>query len=158
MRFLLTILLTVSLMLNLWLYFGRKPYVKETKVEVVKTDTVIEWKYSTDTVRISETRYKDRYIYDTIHHNNTVYVKDTLHSYSFDERNYTLDINAVRLENYRLDIHAKDTVTVPTTIYKTEIKPVRNKISVGVIGGYGYGFGSKTVEPFVGLGVSINLF
>lgn len=30
--------------------------------------------------------------------------------------------------------------------------------NVGVIGGYGYGFKNKSFEPFIGVGVTINLF
>lgn len=43
----------------------------------------------------------------------------------------------------------------------TETRPVETKKfrrwNLGLIGGYGYGFQSKQVEPFVGLGVTIGL-
>ena len=43
----------------------------------------------------------------------------------------------------------------------TETRPVETKKfrrwNLGLIGGYGYGFQSKQVEPFVGLGVTISL-
>ena len=77
---------------------------------------------------------------------------------SFKEKDYNLDINAVRLDNYKLDIHTKDTIKYTETVYQTIYKPKRNKITIGVQGGYGYGFRSKQLEPYIGLGININLF
>ncbi len=48
--------------------------------------------------------------------------------------------------------------TITTTITQTkEVKKFR-RWNVGVIGGYGYGIKSKSVEPFIGIGVTISLF
>lgn len=158
MKILLTILLTMSIMLNLYLYFLRQPMIKETSTEVIKRDTIVNIKKDFDTVYISKTKYKDIYHYDTIHHNDIVYVKDTVHNYAFKEKDYDLDINAVRLDNYKLDIHTKDTIKYTETVYQTIYKPKKNKIAIGVQGGYGYGFKSKQLEPYIGLGININLF
>lgn len=158
MKVLLTILLTMSIMLNFYLYFLRQPMIKETMTEVIKRDTIINIKKDFDTVFVSNTKYKDIYHYDTIHHNNIVYVKDTIHNYAFKEKDYDLDINAVRLDNYKLDIHTKDTIKYTETVYQTIYKPKKNKIAIGVQGGYGYGFKSKQLEPYIGLGININLF
>ena len=113
--------------------------IKETRTEVIKRDTIVNIKKDFDTVFVSKTKYKDIYHYDTIHHNDIVYVKDTVHNYAFKEKDYNLDINAVRLDNYKLDIHTKDTIKYTET-------------------GYGYGFRSKQLEPYIGLGININLF
>lgn len=153
-----TAILILSLSLNFYLYFLRDPLIKEVKEYVEKKDTVIYWKFSTDTVYVKDTKYKDIYHYDTIHQNNVVYIRDTLNDYRFTEPDYTLDINAVRLDNYKLDIHKSDTITTTTTIYKTEYKNKKNTISIGVQCGYGLGLETKHVEPYVGLGVQINLF
>ena len=158
MRILLTILLTVSMCLNFYLGLLRTPMIKETRTEVIKRDTIVNIKKDFDTVYISKTKYKDIYHYDTIHHNDIVYVKDTVHNYAFKEKDYNLDINAVRLDNYKLDIHTKDTIKYTETVYQTIYKPKKNKIAIGVQGGYGYGFRSKQLEPYVGLGITINLF
>lgn len=43
----------------------------------------------------------------------------------------------------------------------TETRTIRESTSrwnVGIVAGYGYGFQSKTCEPFVGVGVTFNLF
>lgn len=144
--------------LNFYLGLLRTPTIKETKTEVIKRDTIVNIKKDFDTVYVSKTKYKDVYHYDTIHHNDIVYVKDTVHNYAFKEKDYNLDINAVRLDNYKLDIHTKDTIKYTETVYQTIYKQRKNKIAIGVQGGYGYGFNSKQLEPYVGLGITINLF
>ena len=150
--------LTLSLCVNFYLYFLRDPLIKETTEYIIKTDTIVTIKKDFDTVYINNTKYKDIYHYDTVHVNDIVYIKDTLNDYRFTETDYTLDINAVRLDNYKLDIHARDTITTTHTVYKTEYKNIKNTVSIGVQAGYGYGLKTKNVEPFIGLGVQINLF
>lgn len=150
--------------LNFYLGLLRTPIIKETKTEIIKRDTIVNIKKDFDTVFVKDTRYKDIYHYDTLHHFDTitrqekVYIHDTLHNYTFNENDYDLDINAVRLDKYKLDIHARDTITQTKTVYQTIYKPKRNKITIGVQGGYGYGFNSKQLEPYIGLGININLF
>ena len=144
-------------MLNFYLYFLRQPMIKETTTEVIKRDTIINIKKDFDTVFVSNTKYKDIYHYDTIHHNNIVYVKDTIHNYVFKEKDYDLDINAVRLDNYKLDIHTKDTIKYTETVYQTIYKPKKNYFTLGLSVGYGYGFKSKDVQPFVGITATYNI-
>lgn len=157
MKVLLTILLTMSIMLNLYLYFLRQPMIKETSTEVIKRDTIINIKKDFDTVFVSNTKYKDIYHYDTIHHNDIVYVKDTIHNYAFKEKDYDLDINAVRLDNYKLDIHTKDTIKYTETVYQTIYKPRSNKPQIGVFGGLGYDIKGKTFGPEIGIGIVLPL-
>ena len=158
MKVLLIILLTMSIMLNFYLYFLRQPMIKETMTEVIKRDTIINWNYSTDTVFADKIKYKNKIVYDTIVKNNTVYVKDSAVIHRDSTENYTIDISAVKLDWYKLDITHKDTVTYIQTVNNTIYKPKKNKIAIGVQGGYGYGFKSKQLEPYIGLGININLF
>ena len=158
MKVLLIILLTMSIMLNFYLYFLRQPMIKETSTEVIKRDTIINWNYSTDTVFADKIKYKNKIVYDTIVKNNTVYVKDSAVIHRDSTENYTIDISAVKLDWYKLDITHKDTVTYIQTVNNTIYKPKKNKIAIGVQGGYGYGFKSKQLEPFIGLGINISLF
>lgn len=44
-----------------------------------------------------------------------------------------------------------------TTVIRERSNKPPNKIHIGVIGGYGYGFKSKQVEPYIGLGVSYSI-
>lgn len=144
--------------LNFYLGLLKAPTIKETKTEIIKRDTIVNTIRDFDTVYVTNTKYKDIYHYDTIHHNDVVYVKDSVHNYAFKEKDYNLDINAVRLDNYKLDIHTKDTIKYTETVYQTIYKQRKNKIAIGVQGGYGYGFNSKQLEPYVGLGITINIF
>ena len=148
----------MSIMLNFYLYFLRQPMIKETSTEVIKRDTIINWNYSTDTVFADKIKYKNKIVYDTIVKNNTVYVKDSAVIHRDSTENYTIDISAVKLDWYKLDITHKDTVTYIQTVNNTIYKPKKNKIAIGVQGGYGYGFKSKQLEPYIGLGININLF
>lgn len=147
----------MSIMLNFYLYFLRPPMIKETMTEVIKRDTIINIKKDFDTVFVSNTKYKDIYHYDTIHHNNIVYVKDTIHNYAFKEKDYDLDINAVRLDNYKLDIHTKDTIKYTETVYQTIYKQRKNKPQIGVFGGLGYDIKGRTFGPEIGIGVILPL-
>ena len=148
----------MSIMLNFYLYFLRQPMIKETMTEVIKRDTIINWNYSTDTVFADKIKYKNKIVYDTIVKNNTVYVKDSAVIHRDSTENYTIDISAVKLDWYKLDITHKDTVTYIQTVNNTIYKPKKNKIAIGVQGGYGYVFKSKQLEPYIGLGININLF
>lgn len=143
--------------LNFYLYFLRQPIIKETRTEVVKRDTIVNIKKDFDTVYVSKTKYKDIYHYDTIHKENKVYIQDTVHNYAFKEKDYNLDINAVRLDNYKLDIHTKDTVTYVQTINTVTYKPRSNKPQIGVFGGLGYDIKGKTFGPEIGIGVVLPL-
>ena len=154
----LTAILTLSLLTNFYLYFLREPVTKAVKVDVIKKDTITDIIRDFDTVYVEKTKYKDIYHYDTVHVADKVYVRDTLMNYSFNEKDYDLSVYAVKLDKYKLDIHAKDTITFTKTEMKTVVKPKKNLISVGIIGGYGYGFNSKSVEPFIGAGITLNLF
>ena len=148
----------MSIMLNFYLYFLRQPIIKETSTEVIKRDTIINWNYSTDTVFADKIKYKNKIVYDTIVKDNTVYVKDSAVIHRDSTENYTIDISAVKLDWYKLDITHKDTVTYIQTVNNTIYKPKKNKIAIGVQGGLGYVFKSKQLEPYIGLGININLF
>ena len=153
----------MSICLNFYLYFLREPLVKETKTEIVKKDTVVTFKKDFDTVYVSKTKYKNRYHYDTIHikdtitNNEKVYIYDTIHNYSFNEKDYDLDINAVKLDNYKLDIHTKDTIKYTETVYQTIYKPKKNYFTLGLSVGYGFGIKSKDIQPFVGITATYNI-
>ena len=151
-------ILVLSLLTNFYLYFLREPVIKKETVEIIKRDTVINFIKDYDTVYVTNTKYKDVYKYDTVHVNDIVYVRDTLYNYEFREPDFSLAVSAVRLDNYKLDIHARDTVTTVQTIYKTEYKVKKNMLNIGLQAGYGIGIESKHVEPYIGVGVQINLF
>lgn len=66
-----------------------------------------------------------------------------------------------RDSNYRAYVsgfHASlDSIEVYNKTY-TKTVTKYHRFNVGLTGGYGYGFVSKRLEPFIGVGVTINLF
>ena len=131
--------------------------IKETKTEIVTKDTIVNWKYSTDTVFADKIKYKNKIVYDTIHHNDIVYVKDTAVVHRDSTENYTIDISAVKLDWYKLDITHKDTVTYVQTVNTVTYKPRSNKPQIGLYGGLGYDVNGKTFGPEIGIGVVLPL-
>lgn len=157
MKVLLTILLTVSMCLNFYLGLLRTPTIKETRTEVIKRDTIVNWNYSTDTVYFDKIRYKNKIVYDTIVKDNIVYVKDSAVVHRDSTENYTIDISAVKLDWYKLDITHKDTVTYVQTVNTVTYKPKKNHFTLGLSAGYGYGIKSKDIQPFVGITATYNI-
>ena len=156
MKILLIILLTMSIILNLYLFL-RPPMIKETSTEVIKRDTIINWNYSTDTVFADKIKYKNKIVYDTIVKDNTVYVKDSAVVHRDSTENYTIDISAVKLDWYKLDITHKDTVTYVQTVNNTIYKQRKNKPQIGVFGGLGFDMKGRTFGPQIGIGVVLPL-
>lgn len=79
------------------------------------------------------------------------YVNDSL---------YTAYVSGVKWEDYpKLDsINVIQKTVYQTTTITKEVVKKQKKFGVGVIGGYGYGFNNRKVEPFIGFGVSYHLF
>ena len=156
----LTASLILSLCLNFYLYFLRPPMEKEIRTEIVKKDTIVDYIKDFDTVYVQRDKYhyETIHLFDTITNKEKVFIQDTLHNYAFNEKDYDLDIEAVRLDKYKLDIHSRDTITVTEVVNQTIYKPKKNKIAIGLQGGYGYGFKSKELTPYIGIGININLF
>lgn len=149
----------VSVMLNLWMLTRPADVVEHTKTEyITQRDTVIDVRHTTDTVWADKIKWRDRYVYDTIHKDNVVYVRDTAVVHHDSTRNYTIDVSAVRLNWYKLDIHTRDTVTLTeTNTVETFVKQKKSPFGVGVFAGMGYDPVNKTFGPQVGLGVTFNL-
>lgn len=149
-------LLIISLMLNLWQWLKPDVVVEKVRTETIN-DTIISWKYSTDTVFADKIKYKNKIVYDTIVQNNTVYLKDSAVVHRDSTENYTIDISAVKLDWYKLDITHKDTVTYVQTVNTVTYKPRSNKPQIGVFGGLGYDIKGKTFGPEIGIGVVLPL-
>lgn len=141
-------ILLTSLMLNVYLLTREEKTIEKEVVEYVeKKDTVVTIKKQYDTVFVSKTEYVPKII------NDTVYIRDISHEYRFNNSDYDLYVNAVKLNNYKLDIHAKDTITLYETIkqpiYITKEKKFQHGISVGL----GYGLINKKPDLFLGYSV-----
>ncbi|MBQ1485460.1 MAG: hypothetical protein IIZ44_03260 [Muribaculaceae bacterium] len=113
-------------------------------VEVEKTRTEFRWltRVQTDTVTN----------YTTLHDSVLVEVPITSKHYNAPEYDawvsgYMPSLDSIRV--YQKERYITETVTIS--------KPP-NRFSIGLQGGYGYGFKSKQWEPYIGLGIGIKVF
>lgn len=138
---LLLMITTISLILS---HSGKTS--PERVVEYIQIrDTVIQWKYDTDTVYITNTRIK----YETKVINDTVWIKDEPVTTTDSTANYVIDINAVKLNWYRLRMMRNDTITISTTTVKTISSP-KSGLYYGLGVGAGYGLINRKPDIFVG--------
>ena len=143
----LGIILALSLVSNIALIAERERD-NTPKVEYIHTrDTVIQWKYDTDTIyRMTNTRTK----YETKVINDTVWIKDEPFTATDSTSNYVIDINAVKLNWYRLRMMKNDTITINTTTIRTINSP-KSGFYYGLGVGVGYGFINRKPDVFFGL-------
>lgn len=140
---LLLMITTISLILS---HSGKTS--PERVVEYIHTrDTVIKWKYDTDTIYI---KGKDKIKYETKVINDTVWIKDEPVTTTDSTSNYVIDINAVKLNWYRLRMMKNDTITINTTTVKTINSPSKGGFYYGLGVGAGYGFINRKPDIFVG--------
>ena len=109
-------------------------------------DTVIQWKYDTDTIYI---KGKDKIKYETKVINDTVWINDEPVTTTDSTSNYIIDINAVKLNWYRLIMMKNDTITINTTTVKTVSYP-KSGFYYGLGVGAGYGIVNRKPDIFVG--------
>lgn len=118
----------------------------ERVVEYIHTrDTVIQWKYDTDTIYMTNTRVE----YETKVINDTVWINDEPVTTTDSTSNYIIDINAVKINWYRLRMMRNDTITINTTTVKTINSPKRG-FYYGLGVGAGYGIINRKPDIFVG--------
>lgn len=157
----------ISVIALLFIAFYFFVLLKNDKSEEVKTEVVKRVKIDTlkifDTIRINKpvlvratTLRKD-----TIYLTKDVYIDSSKVVLPIEQKIYSDSSYTAFVSGYRavLDsIHIRS----PTTIINQEIERVitqtkRKHFNIGVIGGLGYGFTSKKIEPFVGFGLSYNI-
>lgn len=140
----LSLLLMITTILLILSHSGRTS--PEKMVEYIHTrDTVIQWKYDTDTIYMNNTRTK----YETKIINDTVWIKDEPFTTTDSTSNYVIHINAVKLNWYRLRMMKNDTITINTTTVKTISSP-KSGFHYGIGVGVGYGFINRKPDIFVG--------
>lgn len=113
-------------------------------IEKVKTDTVFSENGDTIQLVTESKTYEKRLISD----------KDTA-----DLKIYTTGINT-SLDSLKMRLRTHTEVvtnTVEVTKYVEKKKTVWDKISIGLQGGYGYTLNSKEFQPYVGIGIGVNL-
>ena len=139
---LLLMITTISLILS----HSGKTSPKRVVEYIHKRDTIIKWKYDTDTIYLTNTRTK----YETKVINDTVWIKNESFTTTDSTSNYVIDINAVKLNWYRLRMMKNDTITVNTTTVRTANSP-KSGLYYGLGVGVGYGIINQKPDVFVGL-------
>ena len=140
--------MTISLMLNVYLLTSKDKIIEKEIVEYVeRKDTVVSIKKEYDTVYVNKPEYITKVI------NDTIYILDKPNEYRFNNSDYDLYVNAVKLNNYKLDIHAKDTITLYETKYIEKTVKENKKFQHGISVGLGYGVINKKPDLFLGYSV-----
>lgn len=142
---LLLMITTISLILS---HSGKTSPERVVEYIYIR-DTVIQWKYDTDTVYMTNTKIK----YETKVINDTVWIKDEPVTTTDSTSNYIIDINAVKLNWYRLRMMKNDTITINTTTVKTINSPSKGGLYYGLGVGAGYGVFTRKPDIFVGFTV-----
>lgn len=145
----LSLLLLISICLNVYQYRAS---------ETVKSTTKIE--YRTRTVRSPvATSTKDvgqiPVVVKIVSHTEKDTICDTVYlprkQMEYKDSDYTAYVSGY---DAKLDSISVRTKIITNTIIKTKFR----RINIGITGGYGYGLNSRTFEPFIGVGVTYNLF
>lgn len=151
--FIISILLIISLSFNVYQCNRKKDkeYVNvEKEVIVEKTDTIVNFKYITDTIYNSkkDTEYK----YITV--NDTTYIESKPEIFKDSTDNYDITIQSVKMDWYKLNIHHRDTITYTKEIIKNVYtKPKKQHFNHGITLGVGYGLWNQKPDLFIGYSV-----
>lgn len=113
-------------------------------IEKIKVDTLYTEKGDTVQLVTESKTFEKRLISD----------KDTA-----DVEIYTTGIDT-SLDSLKMRLRTHTEVitnTIEVTKYVEKKKTVWDRLSIGFQGGYGYGFSYKGLEPYVGVGIAVNL-
>ena len=147
---LISILLLTSICLNI--------YQCREASETVKTTTKIE--YRTRTVKSPvATSTKDvgqiPVAVKIVSHTEKDTICDTVYlprkQTEYRDSDYTAYVSGYEAKMDSISVRTK---IITNTVVKTKYR----RFNIGVVGGYGYGLNSKTFEPFIGVGVTYNLY
>ena len=117
-------------------------YPKPVSVERVRTEYKWLTRVTTDTV----TRF-------TVQH-DSVLVEVPIESRHYNAPEYDAWVSGYMPSLDSINVYQKtEYITETVTLSKPP-----NRFSIGLQGGYGYGFKSKTWEPYVGIGIGIKIF
>ena len=160
----LYIISVIALLLIAFYFFT---LLKNDKSEEVKTKVVERVKIDTlkifDTIRISKPILVKSIALrkDTIYLTKDVYIDSSKVVIPIEQKIYNDSSYTAFVSGYSANLDSIH-IRSPTTVINREIERIitQTKIkrfNIGVIGGLGYGFTSKKIEPFVGFGLSYNI-
>lgn len=150
--FIISILLIISLSFNIHQCNRKrdKEYVNvEKEVTVEKTDTIVEYKYKTDTIYNTKTNTEYKYLTK----NDTVYIENKPEIYKDSTDNYDITIQSVKMDWYKLNIHHRDTITYTKEIIKNVYNKKKQHFNHGITLGVGFGLWNQKPDLFIGYSV-----
>ena len=151
--YILSILLIISLSLNIYYYNKGRSSVYNLEKEYItvqKRDTIVEYKYNTDTIYNTKTNTEYKYLTK----NDTVYIENKPEIYKDSTDNYDITIQSVKMDWYKLNIHHRDTITYTKEIIKNVYtKHKKQHFNHGITLGVGYGVWNQKPDLFIGYSV-----
>ena len=135
-------------------FLGRHTHkVEPIEVERVVYDTIINTEVIVDTMWMDRVVYRDVPIVvkevDTVRVVDTIKVAIPIYNYRFKD-----DLYDITAEGY--DVKINSVTVYPRTEYKVERVSDNNKWGLGIH--MGYGVSEHGFSPYIGLGVSYNIF
>lgn len=150
--YILSILLIISLSLNIYYYnkgCSSGYNLEKEYITALKRDTIVEYKYRTDTIYNTKTNTE----YKNITINDTVYIENKPEIYKDSTDNYDITIQSVKMDWYKLNIHHRDTITYTKEIIKNVYNKKRQHLNHGITLGVGYGVCNQKPDLFIGYSV-----
>ena len=135
-------------------FLGRHTHkVEPIEVERVVYDTIVHEKVRVDTMW--RTRVEKVYLTevrrDTVTVRDTVLVEVPIYTYVAQDSLYRVEAEGFNVRFKRIDVY-------PKTVYRTQEKVVKTSDKWGVGVQVGYGASDQGVSPYIGIGVSYNIF
>ena len=135
-------------------FLGRHTHkVEPIEVERVVYDTIVHEKVRVDTMW--RTRVEKVYLTevrrDTIMVRDTVLVEVPIYTYIAKDSLYRVEAEGFNVRFKRIDVY-------PKTVYRTQEKVVKTSDKWGVGVQVGYGASKQGLSPYIGIGVSYNIF
>ena len=123
------------------------------EVERVVYDTIINTEVRVDTMW--RTRVEKVYLpqvrVDTVRISDTVLVEVPIYTYIAQDSSYRVEVEGFNVHFKRVDVY-------PRTIYRTQEKVVKTGDKWGFGAQVGYGISNCGITPYVGIGVTYNIF
>lgn len=135
-------------------FLGRHTHkVEPIEVERVVYDTIVSEKVRVDTMwrtRV-ETAYLTEVRRDTVTMRDTVLVEVPIYTYVAQDSLYRVEAEGFNVHFKRIDVY-------PRTVYRTQERVVKTSDKWGLGVQVGYGASEQGVSPYIGIGVSYNIF
>jgi hypothetical protein len=127
--------------------------VEPTEIERIIHDTIVHEKVRIDTMwrTRKEEVYLTRVRVDTVFVHDTVLVEVPIYTYIAQDSLYRIEVEGFNVDFKRIDVY-------PRTVYRTQEKVVKTSDKWGVGVHVGYGASEQGLSPYIGIGVSYNIF